>query len=261
MSFSYSCSRFPHKFVWYFCSLYRYGYPLLLGYEHGMYEYSFVFMIANPGILSPLPDVSVENGFQVIPIIQYQTADGMIVSSWCRTCHFYKLMLLLVMIHRSPSVHHCSVCNCCVTGFDHHCVYMCFLQCYTRWLNNCIASRNIHYFFWLLFYAFSMFLLIIPRCIGAMLAFLRESRMAYYYFQYSNGMEIVKQNMNWFDAVLSGVVLITFLLYQSRSYVGKTRCIIVISVAVFLFLLHLAIISLQVSFAAFISSVLTYRFS
>lgn len=121
LSSSHSNSLFPYESVWHLRSLYWNRYPLLPVYEHGLYERFLAFIVANPGILSPLPNVSVENGFQVIPVIQYQTADGMIVSSWCRTCHFYKWLFSPFVSCRPPTVHHCSVCNCCVVGFDHHC--------------------------------------------------------------------------------------------------------------------------------------------
>lgn len=35
-------------------------------------------------------------------------------------------------IDRSVTAKHCSVCDKCVEGFDHHCI----------WLNTCIGSRN-----------------------------------------------------------------------------------------------------------------------
>lgn len=49
---------------------------------------------------------------------------------YCSTC---KIM-------RPPKASHCSSCNHCVKGFDHHCVF----------LANCIGSRNRSNFLWVL---------------------------------------------------------------------------------------------------------------
>ena len=41
---------------------------------------------------------------------------------FCNTCHIF----------RSPRIIHCNFCDCCIRGFDHHCI----------WLGTCIGDRN-----------------------------------------------------------------------------------------------------------------------
>lgn len=46
---------------------------------------------------------------------------------WCATCKNYK----------HPGTSHCHVCDNCVVGFDHHCIF----------LNTCVGHSNIRSFF------------------------------------------------------------------------------------------------------------------
>jgi DHHC palmitoyltransferase len=47
---------------------------------------------------------------------------------------------MLLQSHIDQTSKHCTICNKCVVGFDHHCV----------WLNCCIAAANYRHFFNLL---------------------------------------------------------------------------------------------------------------
>ena len=46
--------------------------------------------VVDPGIIPPLPAVTVSEGQQVIPSIRYRTSSGEITVNWCSTCHFYR---------------------------------------------------------------------------------------------------------------------------------------------------------------------------
>ncbi|CAI5456055.1 unnamed protein product [Caenorhabditis angaria] len=47
--------------------------------------------------------------------------------SFCEKCNYWK----------SQRTHHCSVCETCILGMDHHCI----------WINQCVGSHNHRHFF------------------------------------------------------------------------------------------------------------------
>eukprot|EP01050_Picozoa_sp_SAG11_P018625 SAG11_NODE_2846_length_2911_cov_2.406117_2_plen_388_part_00 len=70
-------------------------------------------------------------------------------TTFCRTCQIF----------RPPETHHCSICDCCVAGFDHHC----------GWLGTCIGERNHKAFLLFNWYAFTMAVLTFSQCLPVLL--------------------------------------------------------------------------------------------
>ncbi len=64
---------------------------------------------------------------------------------YCSTCKSFELRIVGHIV-RSPRVFHCSVCDACVTRFDHHC----------SWLGVCVARRNYRVFFLLVMHLFAL---------------------------------------------------------------------------------------------------------
>ncbi|GBG30055.1 Palmitoyltransferase app [Hondaea fermentalgiana] len=88
--------------------------------------------LTDPGVLPRCKDVSANDGSLAIsarpPRKQHFIAHGTVTTrSYCEIC----------AIFRPPRAEHCSLCNNCVTRFDHHCA----------WIGNCVGERNYRYFF------------------------------------------------------------------------------------------------------------------
>mmetsp|Transcript_4744 Transcript_4744/g.7205 ORF Transcript_4744/g.7205 Transcript_4744/m.7205 type:complete len:451 (+) Transcript_4744:60-1412(+) len=73
---------------------------------------------ANPGVIT----AETEALHDCLPYDGTVYVDGL----HCRTCETKKV----------PRSKHCSLCNCCIARFDHHCV----------WLNQCVGEGNYRHF-------------------------------------------------------------------------------------------------------------------
>eukprot|EP00300_Choanocystis_sp_HF-7_P023077 c2286_g1_i1.p1 GENE.c2286_g1_i1~~c2286_g1_i1.p1 ORF type:complete len:174 (+),score=22.96 c2286_g1_i1:418-939(+) len=58
-------------------------------------------------------------------------------------------------IWRPPRASHCSICDCCVRDFDHHCPV----------LGTCIASRNIKFFLLTLIFGYALLVCVVTNTI------------------------------------------------------------------------------------------------
>lgn len=88
----------------------------------------FKVALTDPGIVprqQPPPGAS---DFSWPPAFKDVVIDGRPVQlKFCDTCYLYRPLRTI----------HCSVCNNCVTDFDHHC----------PWIGNCVGRRNYNDFF------------------------------------------------------------------------------------------------------------------
>jgi len=93
-----------------------------------IYTIIWILYLAAMIIDPAAPDVRKSNSKHPVPEFDSSKHQHVIENGRCHLCN------ISVTHHRTK---HCSLCNKCVDGFDHHC----------RWLNHCIGRRNYIYFF------------------------------------------------------------------------------------------------------------------
>ena len=105
---------------------------------------------------------------------------------------FLKIKCHTCQIMRPPEASHCSICDNCVMGFDHHCTF----------ISNCVGKRNRKYFVLFLFYG----------GIFALIATCLNVRIIYYVFitKFKETLLVIWKN-NPFLLILDIILFIIFL--------------------------------------------------
>lgn len=127
---------------------------------------SLLFLVltatANPGVL-PRQTEGSSSGPKNVSILGNQLLEfsgkgqdvnirgSLVKLRYCDTCKSH-----LGRIYRPPRASHCSICDCCVERFDHHC----------PWLGNCIGARNYGFFLGFLVSSTIQSCLILSVCIA-----------------------------------------------------------------------------------------------